>query len=193
MEGLAIAIGVASLLMVAVPTGLLGGLGYLVLRPRAPMLGAVLGALLGASGGVLVTLATFFESTWSPPPTLRFEVPAGFRHEWVVLIVDPAATAEVAWTGVDAPFLSRHGRLAVPLSGVVRVRDLGAIDGGDVNASLSTGPTSWGRAALNAPPAVGPSRLVAFNFVPYPGTEPDLGALSPAELTALLHAREAER
>ncbi|HEU4536101.1 MAG TPA: hypothetical protein VFS00_18380, partial [Polyangiaceae bacterium] len=99
----------------------------------------------------------------------------------------------VAWTGVDAPFLSRHGRNAVPKSGVVRVRDLGPIDGGDVSARLSTGQTSWGRAALNAPPAVGPSRLVAFNFVPYPGAEPDLGALEPAALAALLREREAER
>lgn len=196
MEALALAIAAASLALVAVPAVVFGSLGYVALRKRAGAagaVGAVLGALLGAGAGALAVTATFFESTWSPPIALRLDVPAGFRHEWVVLIADPAASADVAWGGVDAPFLSRQGRLAVPMSGVVRVRDLGVLDGGDVEATLSTGQKQWGRAGLNAPPGVGPGRLVAFSFAPYPGREPDLGALDPAALGALLREREAER
>ncbi len=193
MGGLAIAIGAASLLMIAVPAGVLGTLGYLVMRKRAGALGAVAGALLGATGGVLAVTATFFESTWSPQPTLTLDVPPGFRHEWVLIIADPASPTELVWAGVDAPFLSQSARLKVPPSGVVRVRALGRLDGDDVRATLSTGATSWGRAGLNAPPGLGGSgRLVAFGFVPYPGKEPEIGSLTLAALEALVRAREAE-
>jgi hypothetical protein len=193
MEGLAIAIAAASLAMVVVPAALGGVLGYLALRKHQGAVGALVGALLGGAGGVLGVTATFFESTWSPPPSLTIEVPPGFGHEWVVFIADPSAGATITWAGFDAPFTSRHARVAVPASGVVRVRELGLLDGGGVRARLSTGVDATGSASKGAPPGVGPGRLVAYVFAPYPGREPDLGSLDPAALGALLRAREAER
>jgi hypothetical protein len=193
MAGLALAIGAACIALVFAPAAIGGVLGYLALRGRVGAFGALLGGLLGAGAGALAVTATFFESTWSPPQTLLLEVPAGFAHEWVVLIADPTASADVAWGGFDAPFTSRRARLAVPSSGVLRVRDLGPLDGADVEAFLSTGKRQGGRASLNAPPGVGPGRLAAFHFASYPGREPDLGSLAPAALAARLRALEAER
>lgn len=193
MEGLAIAIAVASLAIVVVPAGLGGVLGYVALRKRQGALGALAGALLGGAGGVLGVTATFFEDTWSPPPSLTIEAPPGFAHEWVVFIADPSAGTAITWTGVDAPFTSRRARIAVPASGVLRVRDLGRIDGGGVRARLATGVEATGAVAKPAPPGIGPGRFVAYGFAPYPGREPDLGSLEPGALEALLRAREAER
>lgn len=186
MNGLAIAIFIGCLFLLIGPALLGGWIGG-----RFGKGGRVGGAMLGIGVGFLVTTATFFESTWSPPPRLTLEVPEQFPHEWVYLITDPSSSTEVRWSGVDAPFMSRSTTLKVPPSGIVRVRDLGRIDGDNVEATLSNGKKQWGKAGINAPKAFGGLRMVAYGFVEYPGNEPEPGSVDEATLSALLTSREA--
>lgn len=192
MGGLAVAILLASLCIGLVPSMLLGALTFFVLRKtRARWPGAIVAALLGAGVGALAVTATFYESVWEPPSPLVFEVPPGFRHESVVLILDPTVSAEVDWSGVSMPFVARRGRVTVPASGVVRLRELDSLTLTQVDASLSTNVPSTGRSGFSDP-TVGYG--LVYLFVPSGAArEPDLGALEPAALVALIREREAER
>ncbi|MDQ3032708.1 MAG: hypothetical protein M3Y87_09845 [Myxococcota bacterium] len=196
MQGLALAIFGAMLCMVAVPALAAGALGWLVARRRAGWLGALVGALLGGVLGAIAVTATFFEDVWSPRPTVTVEVPAGFAHEWVYLVGDPSSSVEVEWSGVDVPFSARSGRIAAPRSGIVRVRTLEHLDGGNVGAQLSIdgtlGPESQGSGGLNTPPGLGSGRVVTFGFASYPGTEPE-PPTDPAALAARILLLEQER
>jgi hypothetical protein len=114
LSGMAMAIAVMITVMIAVP-GLIGAwLGYRGLRTRTRRLGLVLGFVIGAGAGAWVATATFFERTWSPPPTLAVAVPPAFDHEWVIVIADTAAPKAIAWTGMALPFMSPHGRVDAP-------------------------------------------------------------------------------
>lgn len=196
MEALALAILGASVCMVVVPALVVGALGWFLGRGRHGWAFGLMGAMLGGLVGCVAVAATFFEDAWSPPATVEIEAPPGFAHEWVYLVGDPSSSLELDWRGIDAPFTSRHARLTVPRSGVVRVRALGVLDGGHVDATLSIagGPAapSMGRSGLALPPGFGSGRMVAFGFAPYPGTEPE-PPVDPAALAARITSLEQER
>lgn len=122
---------------------------------------------MGATGlciGALIVIATFFESTWSPPPMIRFDVPPGFAPHWVILLEDRTASATIAWRGKELPFSGKSAAIRVPRSGVVRVRDLGEIAGrGDIRTHWSDGARSIGFAGGPAPKASGATFYSAFD------------------------------
>lgn len=196
MEGLALAIFGAMICMVVVPALFFGGLGWLALRGQYGWVGGLVGAALGVGVGAIAVTMTFFEDTWSPPRLLELEVPAGFAHEWVYVVGDPAVSTEVAWSGVSLPFTSPRGRVSVPRSGVVRVRSLAHLDGERVDAVLvrggGSGPRNVSFAALTLPPAAGSGRVVAFGFAPWPGREPEPPS-DPDALAARIAELERER
>lgn len=68
--------------------------------------------------------ATFYESSFSPPPELRLTAPAGFDAPWVVLLEDPRGRTLV-WDESALPFMTTTAELALPPSGVVRIRSFG--------------------------------------------------------------------
>ena len=193
MDGLALAILLASLCILIAPALVLGTLGYVVSRKRRGWLGALAGVVIGLGAGALGVVATFMESTWDPPMELTLEVPPAFAHDQVLIVADPTASTEIDWRGLDVPLMARTASLAVPPSGVVRVRELGALDGGGVNAQLSSGETHWGMTAMNAPSSLGGGRVVAYCFRPYPFCQPELTPTDPDGLEALILEREGRR
>jgi hypothetical protein len=187
-EGLALAIFGAMACMLVVPALIGAALGYLALRRRSPWLGVALGVVVGGLIGAVAVGFTFFEDTMRPPPQLSVDVPPGFQHEWVFFLADPTSRHAIEWEGRWTP----SARVAVPRSGVLRVRDLGRLDGDLVEVSLSDGRTDGARAAVNVPVGLGGGRMVAFGFASWPGTEPDVGLLDDDALVARIRALEAE-
>ncbi|MGH6613826.1 hypothetical protein [Sphingomonas sp.] len=177
------------------------GIGFFLGRFIAGRLGwrdckralAALGT--GAAGlciGALIVIATFFESTWSPPPMIRFDVPPGFAPHWVILLEDHNAPTAVAWQGVELPFSGKSAVIRVPRSGVVRVRDLSEIAGrGDIRAQWSDGARNRGLASGPAPRGSGATLFSAFerNGPNAPGNE-DPPFIDEAALAAYIAARE---
>jgi len=197
LGGLAAAISLASLCILVVPALLGAVAGYFALRRwNRGVVGAVVGALLGAVGGYIAVMATFYESTFDPPVEITFEVPAGFHHDDVVLVEDPTAP-EIPWTGVDMPFRSRSARLPVPLGGVVRVRSIDELAGGDRRARLASGVESRGFVEQPTPPGMPQGTLLVFSFAPFDARhEPELPIEfgdDPMTLSQILLARESER
>lgn len=193
MEGLAIAILLASICILLTPAMLLGGLGYFVLRKRAGIVGAAIGVCVGLGMGALIVVATFMESTWNPPVELTFEAPPDLRHRSVLLLEDPTVSTEIPWSGMEMPLSSPTARIAIPRSGFLRVRSLEMIRTHDRIVRLSSGEEAVGMAFLNPPPGLGATQLMYFDFVPgYPSTEADPSMMDPATLEAWVRAREAE-
>ncbi len=124
----------AMLLLLAVGVGLGVWLARR-LRPKSRW-SLIAGVVAGTLVGWLALSATFMEDTWSPPPEVALEVPPGFTHDWVYVLADPKAGVPVIWEGRNLPFMSQHARLRVPASGVLRVQELGALDGGGSRARL---------------------------------------------------------
>lgn len=187
-EGLAAAIMLAMACMVTTPAALFGAMGYFALRRRKlGFAGALGGVLFGvAIGGVAVGF-TFFEDTMRPPAHLEVQAPPGFAHEWVILIADPSASTSVEWEGWWTP----SARVSVPSSGVLRVRELGRLDGESPRVTLN-GRDHRGSAGLALPASMGGGRMVAFTFADWPGTEPDVGSMREEALAARIRELEAE-
>lgn len=192
MEGLALAIAIASLCILVTPALLFGGVGYFVMRKRAGVLGAVAGVALGLGLGALVVVATFMESTWSPPVELTLEAPPDLRHRSVILLEDASAPTEIPWSGLEIPLSSPSARLPIPASGILRVRSLELVRTHDRVVRLSSGEEALGMAFLNPPPGIRASQLMYFDFAPHPSPEPDPSLMDPAALAAFVRAREAE-
>lgn len=86
--------------------------------------------LLGLGLGYLAIFPMFFESSWAPPPTIRFVVPAGFNQPSVILLEDPSSPNELPWTGSEVlPFSGVTAEVIVPASGVLRVKSYGPAEG----------------------------------------------------------------
>ncbi len=170
-DGLAQAILIGMALIIA--AGL--GVGLLLSRMLAHRFGwsgskrvsAGLGlGALGIGAGALAVIATFYESTWDPPPLLTLNAPPGFTHTWVIVLEDPAASQALSWQGVALPFLGKRTALDVPPSGIVRVRDLGELRGrADIDARWNDGSSSTGQAGGPAPKSTGANIFGAFNRV----------------------------
>lgn len=197
MNGLAVAILVAMILTVAAGFGLfflggwlLGGWFGLARGPRW-LLGLGAGAL-GVGVGFLAVTATFYESTWNPPPTLALAVAPGFARKWVVLLEDPSSPRELRWTGRDAPFSGRTAAVEVPPSGVVRVRSFDWLAGrGDARVVWSDGARQSGYGGGPAPDGLRASSYIAVNRGDPLETQADAPPFhDPAAFARFVAARE---
>ncbi len=195
MGGLALAIFAAMVAMVVGAIVVLGGGSFLIARLAGATLGralavGALGALVGVGIGLLAVTATFYESTFSPPPAVRFELAPGADPRWIVLLEDPQRGAPLAWSGVRAPFLGRTATVAVPASGIARVKSLSGLAGSaDAAAIWPDGATSVGFAGGPAPPGANAAQFCAWTKEPWegPGDELPMGD----ELARYIREREA--
>lgn len=190
-SGLATAIMLAVVCMLVVPALVLGGIGYLVARGRGerkrPLrtISVTLGAaLLGSLLGVVGVVLTFYESLLDP--VLVLDVPPGRAITEVYLIEDPTSPTELDWD-----LLQRRARVAVPPSSVIRVRDLGRLEGFMFSAELSTGQTNVGASAMPAPPGIGAGYVHCLSFVPWAPDQEDVCSQTGDVLAARLRALEA--
>ena len=186
MESLAVAILLASICILLIPTLLGAGLGYLAFRT---VTAAVVGGLLGALIGVLGVTFTFFERRWNPPLELTIETPPGFQYTSVILLEDPSAPP-LAWQGADLPLVTRRARLSVPASGVVRVQSVLDLMTNDRVARLSSGEERNGMRGGPAPAGFSGSMIV-FEFARWDPDRPSLADQDVAAIAEAIRAREA--
>lgn len=194
MGGVAAAIVIVAVLMVAVGFAIAFWLGRKFARmrgwpPSRVGLAGVLSGLGGMAIGVAAVSATFLESSWSPPPRLEIAVPAGYSRPWTILLEDPRAPATLDWRGSSLPLAQCHARVAVPMSGVIRVRDLGEASGrGDLEVVWSDGAPHNGTGGGPRPSGTGATAYMLFGRSLADGTLPE--APSGDELAAEIAARE---
>jgi hypothetical protein len=170
MNGLAMAILVACVLLLIVPALIVGWLIRKTSRGASPQRRAAwtfAGVAAGLIIGVLAVTATFYESTWSPPPRLMVNVPKDFKHEWIILLEVPGVTRSLTWQGYDLPFTSKRTEIDVPNSGVVSVSSLEGLAGAPFTTLSSTGHQSIGMGGGPGPKALGATMFLAF-------TRPDI-------------------
>jgi hypothetical protein len=121
-------------------------------------------AALGVGGGVLVVFATFYESTWAPPPQVTFTPAAEFSQSWVIILEDPSSTNRLVWQGLEVPFFGKRTAVRVPPGGIVRVHSFGDLSGrADTSALWSDGASSTSQAAGLAPKSSNARYFIAFN------------------------------
>jgi hypothetical protein len=119
---------------------------------------------IGCGGSALAVIATFYESAWSPPPQITFDVPPGFLQSWVIVLEDPKANPSLVWTGVELPFSGKSTRVSVPLHGILRVQSLDTLSGRmDITVKWSDGVSSVSQAGGPAPKSTGAILFTAFN------------------------------
>ena len=192
-DGLAAAIGLAMVCMIAGSIAVLGTIGWAITRKKKGAAGAIGGIALGALVGVAMVYFTFYQEDYpgahAAPPRLDFEVPAGFAHDWVVLIEDPNAPTEIEWAEGE-----QVGFVTVPSSGVVRVRSMAGLEYPDARLLRRLfGGYLEGRDSRPPIAELGGS-VWMFRFRPSNElTEPDLGGMSDDELVARVRALEGER
>lgn len=122
--GVAAWIYAAMLVLAVVPIALGLGIGRWLERQG---IGAHLttrrGMWLGGIVGCVLVFGTFFEGAfrWA---NVGLELPRGFDRDWVVLLDDPRADRAI---GIG--LLDRWTRLEVPAHGVLRLRNVDALDG----------------------------------------------------------------
>lgn len=194
-SGLGLILGIIMLLMIVGGLVLFALIGRALARriaPGRPRLVMALTALVGAGLGWLLVMATFYESSWSPPPQLRLTTASGFDGP-VVILEDPRAPQSLDWQGGTLPFTTPTAALSVPPSGIVRVRDLGPAGG---NALLTV---LWpdGRFSPGVGGGPGPSGTGAVSYLvverpeaPYPGV---LMMAEPPAVAAYVQQREGRR
>lgn len=188
MEGLALAILGVSVLMLA--AAIVAG-AWIGRRLFGGTAGMVAGACVGLVLGVLAVIATFFETTWDPPRTLTLAAPPGVVHRSAILLEDSAADVALDWQGWDAPLMSPSATLALPPSGLLRVQSLEALRIHDREVFLASGERAVGMAMLRAPPGIGATDVMIFEFGPHDPALPDPSAMTPEALAAMIRAREA--
>lgn len=194
MGGLAAAILIVAVLMVAAGFGIAYWLGRKFARTRGwtPSRVGLAGVLAGLGGmaiGVAAVAATFLESSWSPPPRLEIAVPAGYDRPWTILLEDPRAPATLDWHGSSLPLAQRHARVAAPVNGVIRVRALGEAYGrGDLEVVWSDGAPHNGTGAGPGPAGTGATAYMLFGRPAADGALPE--APSGAALAAEIAARD---
>jgi hypothetical protein len=192
--GLAIVIGLVMAAIVAaglVTAVLLGRLlaRRLNLSTGGTALTIVALGLAGLGAGGLIIAATFFESTFSPPPTVRFNLPAGFAHKWVILLEDPTATRELPWRGFEGPFSGVRANVEVPASGVIRLRDFGRMSGrADSVMVWSDGSDTTGGASGPAPAGLNATSYMMFER----GDKYDPPSQAPDSVTLINDVRRRE-
>lgn len=200
-NGLALAILIVMVLMMLGTVALFAIAGRLLARKLAPprrLLVTLLMALVGAGLGWLLVIATFYESTLWPPPRLSLALPPGFDAPVVILLEDRRAAETLEWRGGALPFTTPAAAIAVPPSGIVRVRSFGPM------AEYYQFTPIWpdGRQAFavahgsRAPPETGAN---AYWIIEPPDTPPGAappGApqyFEPASIAAYVAQREGRR
>ena len=174
-NGLALVILIVMVLMVVGGIALFAFAGRLLTRKLAPPrrhLVTLLMALVGAGLGWLLVIATFYESTLWPPPRLGLTAAPGFDATVVILLEDPRSPRTLEWRGSGLPFSAAAGEIAVPPSGIVRVRSFGPIG---VGAYFEVTWFDGGRGFLVAggnrgPPGTG---ATAYHLLEPPDARPD--------------------
>jgi len=195
--GLALAIGVIMVLMV------LGGVALLVLvgraltrklSPRPRLLVTLLMVVVGAGLGWILVMATFYESSWAPPPRLSLATPAGFDAPAVILLEDRRAPRIVEWRDSGLPFTAATARIEVPPSGIVRVRDFGAMGGrADLSVVWPDGVESFGAGGGPAPPGTGATTYLIIERPGAPSGEAMQLQTANSALAAYIAQRERGR
>lgn len=112
-------------------------------------------------------------------PLLQMVAPKGYAHASVVLIGDPSVTEELVWANGKAS-------IAVPKSGVVRLKSLGLVDSEQIEAQLD-GRDYWRAGVVN----LRGERVVMFRFSD-DHSEPAINLLLESELAKYLNERESE-
>lgn len=192
-SGLAMAIVIAMVLLVAGAAVVIALLSRAFTRNMPPArrrIVMVVAAVLGAGIGWMAMMATFFESSWSPPPQLRIAAPAGFEAPVVILLQDRRARLGIETTGGWLPFTAATAVVSVPSSGIVRVNSFGGIGGrGDLDVVWPDGQHSFGAGGGPAPPGSGAE---AYLIVAHPGPQaPEiLQSSDPAVMAAYIAERE---
>jgi hypothetical protein len=176
-SGLAQAIGILFLLIV------LGAflLGFLVGRILARRLGwngakrslvsLGLGAVVAGGFALVVIGNVYYRDTWAPRRQVTFNAPPGFAQNWVVLLEDRrSGSVQLVWDGVEMPFFGKKTVIDVPLSGIVRVRDLSGLRnsprGFKVLWSDGSCNNGWGGGPVpRSIKSTGASAYMAFNRV----------------------------
>jgi hypothetical protein len=163
------------------------------LSPPRRRLVLVLMALAGAGLGWILVMATFFESSWAPPPRLSLATPAGFDAPVVILLEDPRAPTIVAWRDSALPFTAATAEIDVPSSGIVRVRSFGAMAGrADLDVIWPGGMQGFGAGGGPGPPGTGAD---AYLIVERPDAPPSDGLQfsDPTAVAAYVAQREQRR
>jgi hypothetical protein len=192
-SGLAIAIGICMILLVLGGVALFALLGRALTRKLPPTrrrLVLVLMALAGAGLGWMLVMATFYESSWAPPPRLSLATPAGFDAPFVILLEDPRAPGTVEWRDSVLPFTAATAEISVPRTGIVRVRDFGLMAGhADLGIVWPDGTQGFGAGGGPGPPGTGAR---SYMIIARPGAPPSDGLefVEPAALTAYIAQRE---
>ncbi len=167
MGALAVAIFGAMLLMLVAGFVVAFFIGRWLARRATPgkrLAISLTAAVIGVGIGLLAVTATFFESSWSPPPKLYITVPAGFAHGEAIFIEDAARGTPLAWHGIEIPFTGKSARITVPPSGIVRIRSFGDMAGrGDLNVQWSDGADANGYAGGPGPAALGASGYIILS------------------------------
>lgn len=136
-------------------------------------------ASLGAITLVLGACADPARTARLEAPLLQMAAPKGYTHTSVVLIGDPNASEELVWA-------NRKASIAVPKSGVVRLKSLGLVDGEHIEAQLD-GKDYWNVRVANLHGA----RMAMFRFSD-DQAEPALDHLLESEIAKYLNERENE-
>ena len=159
--------------------------------PRRQGLIMVLTALVGAGLGWLWVMATFYESSWSPPPQLQLAIAPGFDAPVVLILEDRGARQRVQLHESILPFTRSTAQIAVPSSGIVRVHDLDAVQGrADLSIVWPDGTESFGAGGGPSPPGIGATTYMMIAREGAPAGEADRLSLSPEALAAYVRQRE---
>lgn len=192
-NGLAQAILIVMVLMVLGGAALCAFAGRALTRKLAPprrRLATLLAALAGAGFGGILVMATFYESTWSPPPRLRLATPPGFDAPVVILLEDSRAPLTIDWRESLLPFTASTAELSVPPSGIVRVRSFQTVGGrADLEVIWSDGGLRYGAGGGPGPPGTGARSYLIIERPGAPHLE-SLASADPAAMAAYVAERE---
>ena len=136
-------------------------------------------ASLWTAALVLCACAESAKTARPQAPLLQLAAPKGYTHTSVVLIGDPSASEELVWNDGKAS-------IAVPTSGVVRLKSLGLVDSEQIEAQLD-GKDYWRAGVANLHGA----RVAMFCFSD-DQDEPALNLLLESEIAKHLNERESE-
>ena len=194
--GLALAILIVMVLIVVGAVALFFLVARRLTRNLAPSrrrLVVGLMILAGAGAGWMAVMATFYESSFSPPPRLHLVTAPGFDAPAVVFLEDPRAPAAVEWQDSWLPFTAATATVEVPPSGIVRVRGFGLMAGrADLDVIWSSGMQGWGAGGGPGPHSLGANAYLVTGRPDVPPGE-EAQFTGEADVAAYVAEREGRR